>query len=119
MIVHLGVTGSRNFTNYYTFKTCVDAWKKEHDGIINKIIVGNCRGTDRMAQRYATENNIELVIHVADWNKYGRSAGPRRNSLIVRDCTHMIGFPQEASVGTWDTIRKAKAANINTTIIDV
>nr|QBK89510.1 MAG: DNA recombination-mediator protein A [Pithovirus LCPAC001] len=83
------------------------------------IISGGAKGVDTLAQKYAQDNNIEMKIHHAEWNKYGKSAGPIRNQLIVNDITHLLALPVKNSVGTYSTINKAKKSNKNVTIIMV
>ncbi|RYE17826.1 MAG: hypothetical protein EOP45_15100 [Sphingobacteriaceae bacterium] len=61
-------------------------------------------GVDKMAERYAEENDIELKVHEAEWAKYGKRAGPLRNQLIVDDSNYLIAFPSDDSVGTYSSI---------------
>ena len=48
----------------------------------------------------------------ADWKKYGKSAGCRRNALMLRDgCPDfVVAFP--GGRGTADMVKKAKAAGV-------
>lgn len=51
-----GVIGSRTFTDY-------DLVKKELDNyVISKIVSGGAKGADRLAEKYAHENNIPVEI---------------------------------------------------------
>ena len=61
-----------------------------------------------MAWKWATENNIEIIEHNAEWDKYGRAAGPIRNKLIVRDSNVILAFVAPNSVGTRNTISLAQ-----------
>lgn len=61
-----------------------------------------------MAKIWSVKYNIPLKIYYANWKKYGKAAGPIRNSLIIDDCTHVIAFPSKNGSGTQDTINKAK-----------
>ena len=47
----------------------------------SSIISGGAKGIDQAADRYAQENNIPLVVHLADYQKYGRGATHVRNKL--------------------------------------
>ena len=106
----LGICGSRDFTDYKYFKENVDKFVKEHK--ITKIISGGCKGADSLAKRYARENKIEIVEHLPEWNKYGKSAGFVRNKLIVNDSDYLLAFPLKGSKGTYITIDLAKKKNI-------
>lgn len=59
--------------------------------------------------------NIKIKIFYPDWNLYGKKAGP----LIVLECTHMIAFPSKNSIGTFDSINKAKKQEKELIIIEV
>jgi hypothetical protein len=43
-----------------------------------------------------------------NWN-LGKAAGILRNTDIVNECTHIIGFPSKNGRGTQDSMRKALA----------
>lgn len=58
--------------------------------------------------------------HPADWDKHGRAAGPIRNTYMVQlGADVCVAFPQRASVGTIDCLKKAIAAGIMTLVIPV
>ena len=103
----LGIVGYRNYNNYEEFCEHV----KKISGITT-IISGGCRGTDILAERYAAENNIPIRIYKPNWDSYGKKAGPIRNSLIVFDSNMIIAFVHPNSVGTLDTIKKAKKVGL-------
>lgn len=52
-----------------------------------------------------------MIIHPAEWKKFGKVAGMMRNTIIVERSDIIIAFPIGSSIGTWDTIRKAKKLN--------
>jgi len=93
-----------------SLKKCIGEWINENEEISN-IISGGATGADSLAEKYATDNDIPITIHKADWDKFGKSAGPKRNTLIVNGCDSLIAFPSKSSRGTWDSVRKAKKAN--------
>lgn len=53
-----------------------------------------------LGERYAVENNFQIERHLADWKKYGRSAGPKRNKLMAEDGDYIICFWDGKSRGT-------------------
>jgi hypothetical protein len=114
----LGIVGSRNFHDYELFKEVV---LKIVDIIkVKCIISGGALGTDTLAEKLADEYKIEKQIFNVtkeDWKKYGKSAGPRRNTLIVENSEFIIAFPSKYGKGTQDTIRKAKEKRIPTKIL--
>ena len=108
-MIKLAIAGSRNFNDYVSFRLAVDKILAEwNNPNIEYIITGGAKGVDTLAERYAKERNIPLVSKLPNWQKYGKAAGPIRNSEIVADCTHLIAFPSHLGSGTQDTINKFK-----------
>ncbi len=111
----VGIVGCRHFNNYILFKEKIQQWEQDH-GTIKRIVSGGATGADHLAEQYGKDFQKELVIYKADWNKYGRKAGPLRNSLIVDNIDRLIAFPSEQSRGTWDSVTKARLAQKEVTI---
>lgn len=112
--IRLAVVGWRGYKDYAEFVLVVETWMKRHH-TPDIIITGDePNGTDAMAVRYATEKGYKLVVHRADWKGFAASgrnrlwAGPARNTIIARDCTHLLAFPSLRGSGTQDTVKKAK-----------
>ena len=87
------------------------------------IIEGDARGVDRLAGKYAKENNIPLTIRKADWDKDGKAAGYRRNTRMAREANGVAGEPKIGaaiifwdgkSAGTEHMIKQALAPNFTT-----
>ena len=105
----IAIVGSRNWRDWDKFKVCIeqifDEWGVDKPDM---IISGGASGVDAMAERFAwVKYDMVPVVFKADWNKHGTKAGPIRNSLIVKECTHVIAFPSRKGKGTQDTIKKA------------
>lgn len=106
----LAVVGSRHWTNRLIFDHNLNYWvsqrKPIYDGIM--IITGGAKGADTMAKEYADENDIQCRIHDPNWEKYGKAAGPIRNSMIVAEADEMVAFMRidKENRGTWDAVRK-------------
>src|SRR5512146_256267 len=49
------------------------------------VIHGGARGADKLAGRAAKERGHKVQVFVADWDKLGKSAGPRRNSQMLTE----------------------------------
>ncbi len=109
----LGIVGSRSFNNYNLFLK-----KIEEIGNPDKIISGGTIGADKMAERYAFENNIEIVIYKPDWKKHGPAAGPIRNKSIVENSDIIIAFWDGVSKGTLSSINMANKLGKKLIIVD-
>lgn len=77
------------------------------------IISGGASGVDCYAEIEAKLAGlaVEIIpVEKADWTKFGRAAGPIRNTEIVKRCDRLIAFWDGKSRGTADAIKKALAA---------
>jgi hypothetical protein len=75
-----------------------------------RVVSGGARWVDTLAAEAARDFGMSLEVFPADWNRHGRKAGPIRNSEIVAACDRMVAFWTGNSSGTYDAIRKARAA---------
>jgi len=88
------IAGSRTIKDYDVVKEAIE--KSGFD--ITTLISGTADGVDRLAERWAIENSIDVEQHPADWDKWGRAAGPIRNKEMA-DCA-------EACIIVWDKVSK-------------
>ena len=108
MKVTVALVGSRDFTNYEMFKTKVKQYTKNLGNFC--IVSGGAKGADTLAKQYAIEFGHEIIEFLAEWDKYGKSAGFKRNITIVEACTHLIAFQINDSKGTQHSIDLAREA---------
>jgi hypothetical protein len=99
-MVKLAVIGSRDFTNYVLLKAELLPFKDK----IQVIISGGAIGADTLAEKFADEFGIPKIIHLAEWDKYGKRAGFIRNELIINDCDAVVAFWDGESKGTKNSI---------------
>ena len=92
----LAIVGTRAFTDYRRFCAVIDAVNTP----ITAIVSGGAKGTDTMAAKYAREHDITLIEYLPNWDEFGKSAGYRRNVMIVERCDAMIAFHNGTSKGT-------------------
>lgn len=122
------IAGCRSFTNYKVAKNFIDQVLNSNN--INKyeiscIISGCARGADQLGERYANENNINLVQCPAEWDKYGSGAGYKRNremrDLAIADghTGVLIAFWDNESSGTRNMISLARKRNMMVFICDI
>ena len=109
MELRVVIAGCRDYNNYQEAKEfidlCLSNIRKE-----NKIIIvsGCASGADAIGEKYAAENGFEVEKYPADWEKYGRSAGPRRNRQMAEVSDYVICFWDGKSRGTKSMIDYAK-----------
>ena len=81
---YLLVAGSRGYNNYTEMCKVLDYLLKNQVTAHNHIVIvsGGARGADELAEKYADERGYEKHIMKAEWDKFGRSAGYRRNEQM-------------------------------------
>lgn len=94
----LAIVGSRSFNDYDLLKNAIIAQIDPND--IEAIVSGGAIGADSLAERFADEFNLKKIIYKPDWNLYGRSAGYKRNVLIIQECDQCFAFWDGESRGT-------------------
>ena len=98
MSIMLIIAGSRSFNDYERLKTNMQLLGLEDKDVT--IISGTAQGADKLGERWAEEFNKPVIRMPADWNKYGRSAGYRRNVEMAKIATHLVAFWDGSSRGT-------------------
>ena len=95
------VAGGRDFTNYNLLKEKVDNILSQKK-LTHKILIlsGKSIGADCLGEIYALENNIEILSYPADWDKFGKKAGVKRNAEMINDADALIAFWNGSSKGT-------------------
>lgn len=106
--VRLAIVGGRDFQDYEFMKTKLAELGKKLQIVL--VVSGGARGADTLGERWADENGIPKNIFPALWDKYGKSAGFRRNRDIVAGSDAVAAFWDGKSRGTENTIAIARAA---------
>lgn len=105
------IAGCRDFNDYKIAKKYIDYYISNiREKYKITIISGGALGADSLGERYARENRVKIKRFLPDWEKYGRSAGPRRNKLMVETADYVICFWDGKSPGTRSTVNYTKSA---------
>lgn len=104
-------TFAREYSRYYVHN---DNWLPTDIVIIH----GAAKGADSLADSWAVHNHAQIDKYVANWKKYGKSAGYRRNMemLVDGDPDMVIAFP--GGKGTAMMIKIAEEAGVRVVKID-
>jgi len=96
------VAGSREFQDYLFLKEQLDQYRKDNE--ITEIVSGMAKGPDKMALLYALDNKIPTAKFPADWDTYGKRAGPIRNEQMAKYADALVAFWDGVSKGTKNMI---------------
>lgn len=113
------IAGPRDYFNYNSVVDAVEKITLKSGIIISEIVSGGAKGVDALGEQYAKEYNIPLKIFEADWNKYGKSAGPKRNAQMAEYADVLIAIWNYKSIGTKNMIDQAKAAGLRVFIYKI
>ena len=111
------VCGSREWTNEKVIRDVLRNYLAADDVT---IINGACRGADKISTKVAKELGFKVKEFPADWKKFGRAAGPKRNERMAKQFPEMVlcfHNNLNESKGTKNMIETAKKFNIPFLII--
>lgn len=107
------VCGGTEWSNIVMTEGVLDGYRQQfHErGRPIAIVQGGARGADFIAKAWAEKHGIPCETFKADWNRYGRGAGPVRNSeMLATNPDLVVAFP--GGRGTNDTVTKAEKLGI-------
>jgi hypothetical protein len=105
----IGIVGSRKRNSKEDFIKCLNALKEIYEEG-DYLMSGGCpQGADNFAEQIARELGLTIIIHHANWKKYGKRAGIIRNQFIADDCNVLIALvAEDRKGGTEDTVKKVE-----------
>lgn len=114
------IAGGRDFSDYELVKSTLDKYLKDiKDDVV--IISGTARGADQLGERYARENNLMVKRFPADWDLYGKSAGPIRNKSMAEYAAQeqgvLFAFWNGKSKGTKSMINFAEKYGLDVHVV--
>ena len=90
------IAGSRTFTDYQ--RLCQVLAPDRHR--IAQVITGGARGADQLGYRWAWKHAIRHQLFRAEWERFGKSAGVRRNYQMAHAGDVLVAFWDGQSPGT-------------------
>jgi hypothetical protein len=111
------VCGGRDWTEMYIIAQVLDRARAQ--GCVEVVIEGECKGADQLARGWAANRGVKIEPYPADWERFGRSAGPIRNAQMIEEgkpdwvCAFDTG-----GEGTADMIEQALAVGLPVLRVD-
>lgn len=85
---------------------------------IDEIISGEASGVDKLAEEYAFLHQIPFKLFQADWEKYGKAAGPIRNREMAEYANALLAF-DKGTKGTRNMIQMARKYHLRGIIVEI
>lgn len=118
-MTRLAIIGGRDFSDYPLLCQTMSRYFTDFGGasLVDEVVSGGAKGADSLGARWAKENGVKLTEFIPDWDKYGKSAGFRRNEDIVAAADTVLAFWDGASKGTGNSLSIAKRLKRPTLIV--
>jgi hypothetical protein len=100
------IAGSRSFNDYKKLCSVCDYMLQNQNGI--EIVSGVAFGADKLGELYAKEHGYQITQFFAEWDKFGKSAGYKRNEEMAKYADALIVFWNGQSKGTEHMINLGK-----------
>jgi hypothetical protein len=114
--VKIIIAGTRTFNDYELLKTKMDSFLANIKQDI-EIVSGGAKGADSLGERYAAEKGYMIHKKLAEWDRYGKSAGYIRNEEMAKYADKCVVFWDGQSKGTKHMIDLAKKYGLDTRVI--
>lgn len=110
------VCGGREYRDWERLKGALDALHARKP--IGLIVCGGATGADELAARWAHIRNIPTRVYPAEWERYGRKAGPIRNQQMLEEQQpdRVVAF--RGGRGTSDMVNRALRAKVRCLFVD-
>lgn len=113
------IAGSRHFDDYSKLVSVVDGVLERLGTPVKDVILvcGCCpRGADVLAVRLAGARGWSIEKYPAEWDRYGRAAGPIRNRQMAAVADVCVLFPCKGKEnrGTKDMCQAARSKGVVT-----
>ena len=109
------IAGSRGFDDYeMLYKFCDYIIGEPNEEI--EIVSGKAKGADTLGEKYALDKKYKIKEFPANWEKYGKSAGYRRNDEMASYSDLLIAFHDGESKGTQSMIDLANKREISVAV---
>lgn len=110
----VAVIGSRSLTDYDVVEEAMEPYRNR----AGMIVSGGARGTDRLAEEWAKENEVETLIFLPD-PAHGRGGYRIRNEKIVESADMVVAFWDGKSRGTKMVIEMCKDLGVPVEIVKI
>lgn len=125
------IAGGRDFNDYWLLEDnlmewILDTYLQFHsidEKATIEFVSGKARGADSLGEKFAKTHDYKIKEFPADWNQYGKAAGPIRNRQMAEyaaqaDKGVLFAFWDGESLGTKSMIDLAKQYGLEVHVIN-
>lgn len=109
------VAGPRDYWQFDVIKKAMDYYLGNLDW---GLVCGMAPGVDTVARNIAEAQGRKIFPFPADWDQYGKSAGPIRNGEMANFAEALLAF-DNGSPGTANMIKQAKQKGLRIKIVKI
>lgn len=88
-------------------RNAVEKAIEESEFEITEVVSGRAPGIDQIGEIIAAERGWPMKPFPADWKRYGKGAGPKRNKQMAEYADALIAVVYPGSKGTLNMIQQA------------
>src|SRR5690242_12253735 len=85
-------------------------------GFSSAIVSVTAKGADLFGEKWAETRGLHVIRCPAEWEKYGRRAGPMRNATMAERAEGLVAVWDGASAGTKNMIETAEKRGLRVAI---
>jgi len=112
---HVIVAGSRSIVDVKMIRSHMNTLYKEIGPFVT--VSGRAPGVDSVAYRLAVDADQPVLSMPAEWDRFGKSAGYRRNREMAKVSQHLLAFWDGSSKGTENMIEIARELGLSVTVV--
>jgi len=110
------IAGGRDFADFELLERTMDNLLANSVDDV-QVICGMARGADSLGGVYAAKKKYSVQYFPADWDKYGKAAGYKRNEQMAQNADALVAFWDGESRGTENMLDIAANKGIPVRII--
>jgi len=112
------IAGSRSIMDPNTVDAALK-WAQAVGLSITQVVSGTATGVDKLGELWAGYSGITVKRFRPDWDRYGKSAGFRRNAEMAAYAEALLAVWDGDSNGTRHMIDQAKARDLHVYVFNV
>jgi len=111
------IAGGREFNDLNLMTKKMDLFLSKSTHMDIEIVSGKANGADSLGEEYAKLRKYKIAEFPADWDKFGKGAGFKRNTEMAEYADALIAFWDGNSRGTMHMINIAKKKGLQVKVV--